>query len=344
MGSGREGQKANEVCGVLKVECLKAFYVLEILGEKRIIQAVNEIDLEVSPNVIYGIAGESGCGKTTLLKTLFASIDPPLRLFEGKVYYQTNGKYIDALSLSPREKRALRWTYISYMPQGSMSVFNPVKKIKTTFLDVLKSHVQEKVTQDLLLLATKHLKELGLSPQVLDAYPHQLSGGMRQRVAIALATLLNPRIILADEPTTALDVVAQRAVLQLLQDIQKELQNTIILVTHDMGIHAQVTTHLAIMYAGRLVEEGPTEEIFARPLHPYTRYLINSLPQIGEKNRKESIPGSPPSLAFPPPGCSFHPRCSQVFGQCTVEVPALQEIYPQHKVACFLWREDHNFL
>ena len=159
-----KGQKANEVCGVLKVECLKAFYVLEILGEKRIIQAVNEIDLEVSPNVIYGIAGESGCGKTTLLKTLFASIDPPLRLFEGKVYYQTNGKYIDALSLSPREKRALRWTYISYITQGSMSVFNPVKKIKTTFLDVLKSHVQEKVTQDLLLLATKHLKELGLHP------------------------------------------------------------------------------------------------------------------------------------------------------------------------------------
>jgi peptide/nickel transport system ATP-binding protein len=338
----KEEREANEENEVLKVKHLKAFYVLEIWGERKIIQAVNGVDLKVSPNTIYGIAGESGCGKTTLLKTLFATIEPPLRLFEGKVYYQNNGEYHDALSLNPMEMRTLRWTYISYIPQGSMSVFNPVRRIKLTFLDVLESHVQEKVTQELLLLAIQHLKDLGLTPQVLDAYPHQLSGGMRQRVAIALATLLKPRLILADEPTTALDVVAQRVVLQLLQNIQRELRNTIVLVTHDMGIHAQITTHLAIMYAGRIVEEGPTEEVFIQPFHPYTQYLIHSLPHIGEKSHKESIPGSPPSLLVPFPGCSFHPRCPHTYSHCTEEVPMLQEISPQHKVACFLWRKNHD--
>jgi len=324
---------------VINVEQLQAFYVLEAQGKRKIIKAVNNVTLSIPENEIYGIAGESGCGKTTLLKALFASIDPPLQLFGGKVNYRINGKDLNALSLSEKEKRELRWTYISYIPQGSMSVFNPVKKLKRTYLNFLESHIRGKAHRDLLSLAHQHLEELGLSPQILGAYPHQLSGGMRQRIAIALSTLLKPKIILADEPTTALDVVAQRAVLQLMRDVQQELQNTIVLVTHDMGIQANIASRMAIMYAGKIVEEGPTEEVFIKPLHPYTQYLIQSLPRIGDKTTRKSVPGSPPSLLDPPLGCPFHPRCPQVFDRCIKETPILDQCNPNHKVACWLRRD-----
>ncbi|HSV32328.1 MAG TPA: ABC transporter ATP-binding protein [Atribacteraceae bacterium] len=325
--------------GALKTERLKTFYVLEALGKKRIVKAVNGVDLQIPENEVYGIAGESGCGKTTLLKALFSAIEPPLKLYEGSVYYLMNGKYIDALSLGKREKRELRWTYISYIPQGSMSVFNPVKKLRITYLDFLESHVRGKAKRELLSLTYRHLEDIGLSPRILDAYPHQLSGGMRQRIAIALSTLLKPRIVLADEPTTALDVVAQRAVLQLMRDIQRELQNTIVLVTHDMGIHANITSRMAIMYAGRVVEEGPTVEIFAHPLHPYTQYLIQSLPTIGDKTTRKAAPGAPPSLLDPPPGCLFHPRCTHAHDSCSREIPELILANTNHRVACHLRKE-----
>lgn len=324
---------------VLKGENLKAFYVLEVLGEKRIVKAVNGIDIEIPKNAIFGIAGESGCGKSTLLRVLYGAIDPPLKLFEGKLSYFPDGRAIDVFALQREEKRRLRFEYISYVPQGSMSVFNPVRKIRSTFLDFLESHVGRGEERELLALAREHLRALGLPFQALEAYPHQLSGGMRQRVAIALATLLKPKIILADEPTTALDVVAQRAVLDLLQDIQGTLKNTIVLVTHDMGVQAQITTHLAIMYAGKVVEEGETGEIFHHPLHPYTQYLIRSLPRIGDKSPKTSVPGSPPSLLVPPPGCPFHPRCPETLLYCREEMPPLLAVSSTHKVACFLRKE-----
>ena len=285
---------------ILKAERLKAFYVLDIFGEKRTIKAVNGVDLEVFEDEVYGIAGESGCGKTTLLRALFASVEPPLRVFEGRVLYRIGEEEVEVLSLPPEEKRRLRFEYIAYIPQGSMSVFNPVKTVRTTFLDVLESHIKGKAKEELLLSACEHLKQLGIPTRALNAYPHQLSGGMRQRMAIALATLLRPRIILADEPTTALDVVAQRAVLDLLREVQANLKNTIILVTHDMGVHASITRRMAIMYAGKVVEEGKTEDIFDSPLHPYTRYLIRSLPRIGDKTARESVPGAPPSFLDSP--------------------------------------------
>ncbi|MGQ9622181.1 MAG: ABC transporter ATP-binding protein [Candidatus Caldatribacteriaceae bacterium] len=325
---------------VLKGENLKAFYVLEILGEKRIVKAVNGIDIEIPKNAVFGIAGESGCGKSTLLRVLYGAIDPPLRLFEGKLSYFPDGGAVDVFALQGEAKRRLRFEYISYVPQGSMSVFNPVRRIKSTFLDFLESHVGRGKEQELLALVKEHLRALGLPLEVLEAYPHQLSGGMRQRVAIALATLLKPRIILADEPTTALDVVAQRAVLDLLEDIQRTLKNTIVLVTHDMGVQAQITTHLAIMYAGRIVEEGETRDIFHHPLHPYTQYLIQSLPRIGDKSPRTSVPGSPPSLLAPPSGCPFHPRCPEVLPYCQEEVPPLLVASSTHKVACFLRKEE----
>ena len=325
--------------GIVEVEKLQTFYVLEYMGKKKTVKAVNDVTLSIPENEIYGIAGESGCGKTTLLKALFASIEPPLQLFEGKVSYLIKGNFINALTLNGKEKRELRWTYISYIPQGSMSVFNPVKKLKVTYLDFLESHVRGKAGRELLSLARHHLEQLGLSPHILDAFPHQLSDGMRQRIAIALSTLLKPQVILADEPTTALDVVAQRAVLQLMRDIQKELKNTFVLVTHDMGIHANITTSMAIMYAGKIVEVGPTQEIFSNPLHPYTQFLINSLPRIGDKSSKKSVPGAPPSLLNPPSGCPFHPRCPEVSDLCQDKMPALNNSTHKHKVACWLRRK-----
>jgi peptide/nickel transport system ATP-binding protein len=327
---------------ILRTERLKAFYVLDMQGTQKVVKAVNEVDLEVQENEVYGIAGESGCGKTTLLKALFGAIDPPLRLLGGNVFYFMNGLGIDVTSLGAEEKRKLRMEYISYVPQGSMSVLNPVLKLKKTYQDFIGSHVSGKTRQEAFELARQHILELGLPRNVLDAYPHQLSGGMRQRVTIALAALLKPRIIIADEPTTALDVVVQRGVVQLLMDIQQKLKNTIILVTHDMGVQANIANRVGIMYAGKIVEEATTETIFGDPLHPYTRYLINSLPRFGDKTFRESVPGSPPSLTNIPEGCTFHPRCPYVMDKCMVQIPDLISRTPDHKVACWLVEEGER--
>ena len=226
--------------------------------------------------------------------------------------------------------------YISYIPQGSMSVFNPVLKIKGTFADFIGSHVYGQSRAGIFELARERILELGLPKNVLDVYPHQLSGGMRQRVTIALAASLNPRIMIGDEPTTALDVVVQRGVIQMLKDIQKDLKNTIILVTHDMGVHANIADRIGIMYAGKIVEEATTEQIFAQPVHPYTQFLINSLPKFGDKSMRESVPGSPPSLADLPDGCPFHPRCPHVKEICRQQMPGFSHLDEDHKVACWL--------
>ncbi len=327
---------------ILRTEQLKAFYVLDVLGTRKVVKAVNEVDLDIRENEVYGIAGESGCGKTTLLKALYAAIEPPLRLIGGKVYYRVNDEEIEVSSLSAEEKRRLRWEYVSYVPQGSMSVLNPVIKLKETYRDFIASHVSGKTREEAFEIAKRHITELGLPLKILDAYPHQLSGGMRQRVTIALAALLKPRIIIGDEPTTALDVVVQRGVVQLLKGIQEKLKNTIILVTHDMGVQANVADRIGIMYAGMMVEEATTADIFENPLHPYTRYLINSLPRFGDKTTRESVPGSPPSLINLPSGCPFHPRCPYVFDICTKQMPGSIDLDTNHKVACWLVGEGED--
>jgi peptide/nickel transport system ATP-binding protein len=321
---------------ILRTEQLKAFYVLDMRGTQKVVKAVNDVDLEVYENEIYGIAGESGCGKTTLLKTLFAAIDPPLRLIGGKVLYRIKEQEIDVTSLAPEEKRRLRMEYVAYVPQGSMSVLNPVLKVNEAYQDFIASHVRGRTREEAFELARQHITELGLPRTILNAYPHQLSGGMRQRVTIALAALLKPRILIGDEPTTALDVVVQRGVVQLLKDIQARLQNTIILVTHDMGVQANIADRVGIMYAGKIVEEATTRKIYGEPFHPYTQFLINSLPKFGDKSMRESVPGSPPSLANLPSGCPFHPRCPKVMDICVKEVPGFTYLEPAHKVACWL--------
>lgn len=328
---------------ILKTEQLKAFYILDVQGTQKIVKAVNEVDLDIREDEIYGIAGESGCGKSTLLKAMFNVFDPPLRLVGGKIFYRINWEDVDVTTLSAEQKRKLRMEYISYIPQGSMSVLNPVRKIKDTYQDFILSHVPGASQEETFDLARAHIAELGLPKNILDAYPHQLSGGMRQRVTIALSALLKPRIMIGDEPTTALDVVVQRGVIQLLKDIQKKLQNTIIMVTHDMGVHANIADRIGIMYAGKIVEEGTTEQIFEMPLHPYTQFLINSLPKFGDKMVRQSVPGSPPSLMDLPKGCPFHPRCPHAMQICREQMPGFCRPVENHRVACWLLGEgDHG--
>ncbi|WP_448535985.1 ABC transporter ATP-binding protein [Pseudothermotoga sp.] len=321
---------------LIEVKKIKAYYVLEIFGKQRTVRAVDGVSLDVLEGSVHGIAGESGCGKTTLLKVLFAAVEPPLRLVDGKVYYLNGTGAIDLYAIDESERKKLRWSFASYVPQGSMSVLNPVLKIKDTFRDFISSHLKGRSKIEAYEMAKDHLKELGLPFKILDAYPHQLSGGMRQRVTIALATVLKPKVIIADEPTTALDVVTQRGVIQLLKDIQSRQGSALVLVTHDMGVHANISDMLSVMYAGKIIEEGRTEELFEDPRHPYTQYLIRSLPRFGDRSKRESPPGSPPSLFNLPEGCAFHPRCPFKMTRCEKEEPVIFNVGESHKVACWL--------
>lgn len=325
---------------LLSVQNLRAYYQTEVYGISRTVRAVDDVSFELYPNEIYGVPGESSCGKTTLIKVISGSIKPPLKPQSGSVNYQFGFGEVDMLKVSPVELREnIRWKEISYVMQGSMSVLNPVRKIIKTFEDIVDSHQPIRNRKAFLAATEAHINRLGLTDDVLNAYPHQLSGGMRQRVAIALATVFQPSLIIADEPTTALDVVVQRGVLQTIKEIQAESGNTVLLVTHDIAVHANVADRLMIMYAGRIAEEAPTENIFAAPLHPYTQHLVSSLPVIGERSTKASLKGAPPNLANPPTGCRFHPRCPLAVDICRTEVPEMREVAPRHRVACHLVKE-----
>ena len=325
---------------LLSVKNLAAYYRTEVYGISRTVRAVDGVSFDLFPNEIYGVAGESSCGKTTLIKVLSGTIKPPLKVYSGSVNYRLGPYEVDMLTIPLDElRRKIRWKEISYVMQGSMSVLNPVRKIVKTFEDIIDTHQPITDRRAFQEQTRAHVMRLGLPPDVLTAYPHQLSGGMRQRVAIALATVFHPSLIIADEPTTALDVVVQRGVLQMLKDIQAESGNTVLLVTHDMAVHANVADRVMIMYAGRIVEEAPTNTIFTAPLHPYTQHLIRSLPMIGDRTGKASLRGSPPNLANPPAGCRFHPRCPYVMDICRTVVPDLIEATAGHRVACHLVQE-----
>jgi peptide/nickel transport system ATP-binding protein len=287
------------------------------------------------------VAGESSCGKTTLIKVISGNIKPPLKVNSGSINYHFGAYDVDMLHISQEElRRNVRWKEISYVMQGSMSVLNPVRKIIKTFEDIIDTHDHIADKNQFREQARAHVNRLGLPTEVLNSYPHQLSGGMRQRLAIVLATLFQPSLIIADEPTTALDVVVQRGVLQMLKNIQATSNNTVLLVTHDMAVHANVADRVMIMYAGRIAEEGPTEIIFNSPLHPYTQHLIRSLPVIGERSTKVGLRGAPPNLANPPSGCRFHERCPAVMNICLTEVPEMLTVGDQHRVACHLVKEN----
>ena len=325
---------------LLELEDVRAYYRTEVYGISRSVRAVDGVTLELYQNEIYGVAGESSCGKTTLIKVISGTVKPPLRIESGSIHLNFDGIDVDMRNIDPEDMRQnVRWQEISYVMQGSMSVLNPVRKIGRTFEDVVKTHKGIPDKSAFRKQIRDHVMRLGLPPDVLSLYPHQLSGGMRQRVAIALATVFQPNLIIADEPTTALDVVVQRGVLQMLKDIQADSGNTVLLVTHDLAVHANVADRVGIMYAGRIVEEGPTEIIFNAPRHPYTDHLVHSLPVIGDKTQKEGLDGAPPNLADPPSGCRFHPRCPLAMDRCRTEEPQMLYLTDQHRVACHLVEE-----
>lgn len=302
------------------------------------VDAVSGVSLELFRNEIFGIAGESGCGKSTLIKILYGNIEPPLILKEGHVdIYTREGKVFSITSLSKEQlKKDVFWKHVSYIPQASMNVLNPTMRIRDHFAEVLKVHADiEK--EEAYKEAEKRIEQFGLPKDVLIAFPHQLSGGMRQRVTILLALLMTPDLVLADEPTSALDVINQQAVLMMLRDVQRSLKNTIVIVSHDMGVHGVMTHRVAVMYAGRIVEVGRTEEIFERPLHPYTQALIKALPRLGDKSQRKGLSGHPPDLKNPPPGCRFRPRCPFHKSLCENEIPSLREVEPNHYVECWLY-------
>ena len=326
---------------LLSVQDLRAYYRTELYGISRTVRAVDGVTFDLLPNEIYGVAGESSCGKTTLIKVISGNIKHPLKAMSGSVNYNFGDYKVDMLKVSQDElRRNIRWKEISYVMQGSMSVLNPVRRIIKTFEDIVDTHEPITDKKKFMEEATAHVNRLGLPTEILNSYPHQLSGGMRQRVAIALATLFQPSLIIADEPTTALDVVVQRGVLQMLKDIQSMSSNTVLLVTHDMAVHANVANRVMIMYAGRIAEEAPTESIFNAPLHPYTQHLIRSLPMIGERSNKASLKGTPPNLANPPSGCRFHTRCPYVMDVCRTDIPDLVQAKERHRVACHLVKEN----
>ncbi|HIQ71239.1 MAG TPA: ABC transporter ATP-binding protein [Candidatus Onthenecus intestinigallinarum] len=317
---------------MLKIDHLSASYKT-IDGN---VHVVKDVNFEIYDNEIFGIAGESGCGKSTLLKTLYDIIEFPLEIDSGKVVLsgEKNGKPFSYESGSIRKSW---WNHISYVPQAAQSVLNPIVRLKSQFLDSIpKEDRHNETEQQTLQRVAKYLEELGLSPDILEAFPFQLSGGMRQRAIIALATFMSPNVVLADEPTTALDVVVQRGILMMLMRLQRQFKNTLVLVSHDMGVHYQITNRMGIMYSGSFVELGKTEDIFNDPIHPYTQMLIGALPRVGDKSQKVGIPGRPPALTNPPPGCRFAPRCPKATDKCRSVVPEFREVKPGRFAACHL--------
>lgn len=300
------------------------------------VRVVNDVSFVIKDNEVFGIAGESGCGKTTLLKALYDIIDFPMVIEGGKVVLSGQKNNLP-FRYETGDIRKTWWNNISYMPQAAQSVLNPITRIKSQFLDSIPASDRGNETDaQTLKRVGDYLQQLSLSPDLLNAFPFQLSGGMRQRVIIALATFMSPSVVLADEPTTALDVVVQRGILMMLINLQRKIGNTLVLVSHDMGVHYQITHRMGIMYSGSFAELGATQDIFNEPLHPYTRMLISALPRVGDKSQRVGIPGRPPALTNPPPGCRFAPRCDLATEHCKTQAPAMREVRPGRFVACHL--------
>jgi peptide/nickel transport system ATP-binding protein len=311
---------------VLRVEGLRVSYD----HERGAVQAVDDVSFSLRAHERFGLAGESGSGKSTMALAILRMIKPPGRIEGGDVWLED----IFLPQLTPDAMRRLRLAGIAMVPQGSMNSLNPVLRIRDQIGDAIADHGESLPRRELAARVQSLLGQVGLPPDVAGKYPHELSGGMKQRACIAIAICLRPKVIIADEPTSALDVVVQRQVMQTLGRVQADLGAAVILVGHDMGLMAQFVDRLGIMYAGRLVEVAPVQDIITAPRHPYTRLLIDSLPSLERKGGMHGIPGLAPLLRDLPPGCAFHPRCPRAEARCRSEKPAVRPMGPGASAAC----------
>lgn len=316
---------------ILRVNNLKLYYYTS----KGVVKAVDDISFSLKKGETLGLVGESGCGKTTTGFALLKMPTPPGRIVGGKI--EVDGLDITPLSEGEMRKN-VRWEKISMVFQGAMNTLTPVYTIGKQMMETLQEHRQMEREQARKRIE-KYLNLVGLSGEVVKRYPHELSGGMKQRIAIATALFLEPRVIICDEPTTALDVIVQAQIINLLKDLKEKLDLSFIFITHDLATEAEVSDRIAVMYAGKIVEIGRNGQIYGEegPCHPYTRNLLAATPRLHEKVSTLSfIPGAPPDLLEPPSGCRFHPRCSVAMEKCAQEEPPLIEIEEEHMVAC--WR------
>ena len=305
-------------------------------------RAVDGVDLTVHEGEILGLAGESGCGKTTIANAVMQILRPPGRISGGSIVFRGE----DLVGKSDEDLRRFRWRNVSMVFQSAMNALNPVMRVGDQFVDAMRAH--ERIHKKRALAQAQELLELvGIDPDRVRAYPHQLSGGMRQRVIIAIALALNPELIVLDEPTTALDVVVQREIMQQVEALKRDFGFAVLFITHDVSLLLEFADRIAIMYAGEVVESAPAQKLGADPQHPYTQGLLQSFPPLsGPLARLTGIPGSPPDLRNPPSGCRFHPRCphctrdnASLYLRQTTERPVLREIAPGHEVACHLVEE-----
>jgi peptide/nickel transport system ATP-binding protein len=313
---------------VLEVHDLSVEYLLE----SGPVVAVDHVSFSLDPGEFVAVVGESGCGKSTMLFAVAQLLSPPAEIIGGSVIF--NGH--DMVNLTESALTAVRWKNLSVVMQSAMNALNPVKSIGAQFKDAMRAHG---VTSSGAIAerSAQVLRMVGIDPVHLKSYPHQLSGGMRQRSMIAMALLFTPDLVIMDEPTSALDVVAQRSLMVQIKELQAEIGFAVIFVTHDMSLVSHFSDHLMVMYAGQVAEFGPTQQLFGAPAHPYTVGLMDAFPSIrGPKRALTGIPGSPPDLARPPDGCRFAPRCPKVFDKCRTDLPSLYHV-DGADVRCFLY-------
>jgi peptide/nickel transport system ATP-binding protein len=316
---------------LLEVENLSVSYLTDTAD----IRAVEKVNLSVQAGEFLGIVGESGCGKSTLLFAIAQLLSPPAEVTSGRVVFRGQ----DLVRLTDNELRLVRWRDYSVVMQSAMNALNPMKSIGAQFKDTMRAH--ERVSANAIRTRSAEVLHLvGIDATHLESYPHQLSGGMRQRAMIAMALLFTPQLVIMDEPTSALDVVAQRSLMTQIKELQQKLGFAVMFVTHDMSVIANYSDRLMVMYAGQVAEIGATRSIFERPLHPYSKGLLDAFPSVrGPRRPLTGIPGSPPDLGRPPTGCRFHPRCSEVMTQCLTTEPELFSVEAT-EVRCLLYADS----
>ncbi|SEF17990.1 ABC transporter ATP-binding protein [Jiangella alba] len=301
------------------------------------VPVLRDIDLSVRPGEAVALVGESGCGKTTLALAMLRLLPKLGQVRSGSIGFRSgDGEWCDLLAMDGGRLRRFRWAEAAMVYQGAMNALNPLTRIRSQFLETARAHRSGDADRVVLNRAAELLELVALEPgRVLNAYPHQLSGGMRQRVLIALALLLRPRLLVLDEPTTALDILTQRGIVDTLIRLKDELRFAMVFVSHDLPLAAELADRVATMYGGRIVELGPTRELFYRPRHPYTMGLIRAVPPVAaDAPEIVSIPGSPPGFGALPPGCAFHPRCRFAGPECAVTDVPLTTLSVDHRAAC----------